>query len=143
MSDEVSKTVFKEYVLRKRREWIESARTPKDRLYKVLTFKVGEVLDRFAVAGGRRLDYYVFFKKAFRLIFRDVVGKGLEVKLEELNSGVDRVFDYVEATCLDKYRLNPEVVGKIEEVMVDELVKVFSEKEENPNKLCKEPKGLA
>jgi hypothetical protein len=109
----------------KRQQWLDQARTPKDRCYRVLTFKIGEILDRFGIAGGRRLDFFVFFRKCFRLIFKDAIGKGVLAPSEEFFKRLDKVFDYVEETVLKQYNLEPEIVKEIEKALAEGIVEEF------------------
>jgi hypothetical protein len=118
----------------KRQQWLEGAKTPKDKCYRSLTFKIGEVLDKFGITGGKRFDYYVFYRKAFRLIFRDVIGKGVLAPSEEFFKRLDKVFDYVEETVMKQYNLEPAIVQEIEKVLAEGIVEEFFgvEKESEP-----------
>jgi hypothetical protein len=109
----------------KRQQWLEGAKSPKDRCYKLLTFKICEVLDRFGISGGRRLDFFVFYRRAFRLIFRDVIGRGVLAPSEEFFKRLDKVFDYVEETVMKQYNLEPEIVREIEKVLAEGIVEEF------------------
>jgi hypothetical protein len=109
----------------KRQQWLDQAKTPKDKCYRLLTFKISEVLDRFGVSGGRRLDFFVFFRKCFRLIFKDAIGKGVLAPCEEFFNRLDKVFDYVEETVMKQYNLEPEIVKEIEKVLAEGIVENF------------------
>jgi hypothetical protein len=125
MSEEKKESPFLKWKMEKRQQWLERAKTPKDKCYRSLTFKIGEVLDRFGITGGARFDYYVFFRKIFKLVFRDVIGKGVLVPDEAFFKRLDMVYDYVEATMMEKYKLQPEIVGEIERVLAEGIVEEF------------------
>jgi hypothetical protein len=125
MSEEKKESPFLKWKMEKRQQWLEQARTPKDRCYRSLTFKIAEVLDRFGITGGARFDYYVLFRKIFKLVFRDVIGKGVLVPDENFFKRLDMVYDYVEATMMEKYKLQPEIVGEIERVLAEGIVEEF------------------
>jgi hypothetical protein len=125
MSEEKPESPFVKWKMQKRQQWLEQARTPKDRCYRSLTFKIAEVLDRFGITGGARFDYYVLFRKIFKLVFRDVIGKGVLVPDEAFFKRLDLVYDYVEATMMEKYKLQPEIVGEIERVLAEGIVEEF------------------
>jgi hypothetical protein len=125
MDEEKLENPFVKWKMEKRQQWLKQARTPKDKCYRSLTFKIGEVLDRFGITGGARFDYYGFYRKAFRLIFRDVIGKGVLVPDEHFFKRLDRVFDYVEETMMEKYNLKPEIVKEIERVFAEGIVEEF------------------
>jgi hypothetical protein len=125
MSEEKKESPFLKWKMEKRQQWLERAKTPKDKCYRSLTFKIGEVLDKFGITGGKRFDYYVFYRKAFKLIFRDVIGKGVLVPDEAFFKRLDLVYDYVEATMMEKYHLEPEIVKEIEKVLAEGIVEEF------------------
>jgi hypothetical protein len=125
MSEEKKESPFLKWKMEKRQQWLEQAKTPKDKCYRSLTFKIGEVLDKFGITGGKRFDYYVFYRKAFKLIFRDVIGKGVLVPDENFFKRLDRVYDYVEETMLKQYDLEPKVVEAIERVLAEGIVEEF------------------
>jgi len=134
MSEEKKESPFLKWKMEKRQQWLVQAKTPKDLCYRLLTFKIGEVLDKFGIAGGKRFDYYVFYRKAFRLIFRDVIGRGVLAPSEEFFKRLDKVFDYVEETVMKQYNLEPEIVKEIEKVLAEGIVEEFFgvEKESEP-----------
>jgi hypothetical protein len=125
MSEEKPESPFVKWKMQKRQQWLTAARTPKDRCYRSLTFKIAEVLDRFGITGGARFDYYVLFRKIFKLVFRDVIGKGVLVPDEALFKRLDLVYDYVEETMMEKYHLEPEIVKEIEKVLAEGIVEEF------------------
>jgi hypothetical protein len=125
MSEEKKESPFLKWKMEKRQQWLEQARTPKDKCYRSLTFKISEVLDKFGISGGKRIDYFTFFRKCFRLIFKDAIGKGVLAPCEEFFKRLDGVYDYVEATMMEKYHLKPEIVGEIERVLAEGIVEEF------------------
>jgi hypothetical protein len=125
MSEEKEESPFLKWKRLKRQQWLTLARTPKDRCYRLLTFKISEVLDKFGISGGKRIDYFTFFRKCFRLIFKDAIGKGVLAPCEEFFKRLDRVYDYVEETMLKQYDLEPKVVEAIERVLAEGIVEEF------------------
>jgi hypothetical protein len=125
MNEEKPESPFVKWKMQKRQQWLKQATTPKDRCYRLLTFKIGEILDKFGIAGGKRFDYYVFFRKCFRLIFKDAIGKGVLAPSEEFFKRLDMVYDYVEEAMLKQYNLEPEIVGEIEKVLAEGIAEEF------------------
>jgi hypothetical protein len=125
MDEEKLENPFVKWKMEKRQQWIKQARTPKDKCYRSLTFKVAEVLDRFGVVGGKRFDYYVFFRKCFRLIFKDAIGKGVLVPDENFGKRLDAIYDYAEMVMVQKWNLDTEIVAEIEKAIAEGIVQEF------------------
>lgn len=105
---------FRDYGERRKRRRLEESRTFKEYLHNLGMQSVSQIMTKYAIAGGRAVNHYIFLRSCLKDIYRLIWKRLDEIGEEETERILDRILEFYEADYVKRFDLMSEAVSEIE-----------------------------